>query len=89
MTNQNASVSNDKLNLNKISDYHTLLQNHDWFYEYSGCSRLYRKGKAEREIIVVASELSKAHKKLYEDYFYYINNRDAFPPNIENEEYWQ
>lgn len=65
-----------------IEEYYKRLREHDWFYAYSDCPETYKKGLKEQTELVAATNLSVYHKKLYEDYSFYVNNPGSLEPCI-------
>ena len=55
-----------------------LLENHDWYYEYSDDGRVYRAGRDAEMALREASKESAAHLELYSTYHEYVFSGPAW-----------
>jgi len=61
-----------------LNEFYKMLENHDWFYDYSDDHRVWRNGSQSMSAIREAIENgSKAYKELFELYVKYVN-RDKY-----------
>lgn len=62
--------------LPSLNEFYKLLEKHDWFYDYSDDSRVWRKGQQSMSVIRSAVESGpKEYKELFDAYEKYVNRK--------------
>ena len=67
-----------------VKEYMTMLQNHDWFYDYSDDHRVWQDGVNERQKLRDAFSLDKRFKKMYNDWYDYVEGKIDTRPHSED-----
>lgn len=62
-----------------LKDYYQMLANHDWYFNYSSDSKVYRRGQESFAKLSMITKESEEHNKLFDAYFDYVW-RDAEKP---------
>jgi len=65
-------------------EYMTMLQNHDWFYDYSDDHRVWQEGVNERQKLRNAFVLDERFKKMYNDWYDYVEGKTDVRPKSED-----
>lgn len=66
-----------------LEELWSLLEAHDWYYNYSDDHRYYVKGSNERKVLQSMVQENGTLLRLYEDYANYVFNK-AEKPNIDS-----
>lgn len=62
-----------------LHDFYTLLEKHDWYYQYSDDHSVFMKGEREHQLIRTIARQSHAHRRLLDDWVVHIHGGERKP----------
>jgi hypothetical protein len=68
----------------ELEEFYTMLEGHDWYFDYSDDHRAWDKGRKERYAIQAKMQENDKLRKLWEAYADYIWKRTDEKPNIDD-----
>lgn len=55
-----------------LREFYSMLENHDWYFDWSDDMRVYRAGKESLNKLISLSQVSPKHRELFQDFESYM-----------------